>query len=165
MAKDLEEKMNAMAIVRLAKMSTRPEFYSGRGAISSDLNDKTLEKIYQIIEREHGKDAAENYVKMVAGMPKLSATDFLITLYRLDSNKWKWEERLSSKENGIYAGSPGSALGTIACVLAEDSKRDQTDYIRNEFLRRHGIEPKSKEQGRMDNEWHKSPDEMYGCYK
>lgn len=148
----LEEKIDIETIVRKAGMSSRPEYYSGRGATTSDLNDEKLERIYEAIKKEHGQKAADNYVKMVAEMEKLSATDFLLNLYGLDSNKWKYEKRLLGNKNGIYAGKLESALGTVACVLTGDNERDQTDYIRNEFLRRHGIEPKFKEQGIIGGE-------------
>ena len=69
------EKLEAMQIVMEAGMSARPEFYSGRGAISCDLNDKILEKVHKGVQREHGEEAAKQFVQMVADVPKLSATD------------------------------------------------------------------------------------------
>ena len=43
----LEHKLEAREIVSSAGMSARPEFYSGRGAITDDLTGQKLEKIYE----------------------------------------------------------------------------------------------------------------------
>ena len=139
------EKPDARQIVNDADMSGRPEFYSGRGATSSDLNDKNLEKIYQSIEQHHGKDAAQNYVRMVADIPKLSATDFLLSLYKLESHDWKWDKGLLGREKGLYATDIGTAHGTVFSVLFGMSDTDETSYIRGAFLKRHMIEIKMRE--------------------
>ena len=152
MAQDLECRMDARQIVMEADMSARPEFYSGRGAIACDLNDKILEKVYQGVQREHGEEAAKQFAQMVADVPKLSATDFLLTLYRLEGQGWKWDTKILGNEKGVYVDGPTDeakiAVGfvIIAGALSGDSSRDETGYIRGEFLRRHGIEsPKSQD--------------------
>jgi len=142
----LEERMGASTIVMQAGMSARPGFYSGRGAISSDLNDKILEKVHQGILHAHGEQAAAQFVGMVADIPKLSATDFLLTLYRLEGNGWQWDKRLVGGEKGIYPDGVGSAWGTIASILGGMDERDETNYIRGEFLRRHGVKQKTPER-------------------
>jgi hypothetical protein len=151
MAQNLEGRMSAQQIVMEAGMSARPEFYSGRGAISSDLNDKILENVYQGVRREQGEEAAKQFAQMVADVPKLSATDFLLTLYRLEGLSWKWDKRVLGNERGMDVGpdrDDGSreaiARATIASVLSGMSDIDETSYIRGEFLRRHEIQvPKS----------------------
>lgn len=138
-------KLSASGIVDNAGMVNRPEYYSGRGAISCDLNDKYLENIYESIKREYGEEAAKNYVQMVADIPKLSATDFLLTLYSLEARDWKWDKRLLGNQKGIYVDGPTDeakiAVGfaTIADVFGGMSGRDETIFIRSEFLARHGI--------------------------
>ena len=134
-------------------MSNRPEYYSGRGAILSDLNDQILERAYKVVKREHGEEAAKQYAQMVADIPKLSATDFLLTFYRLEGNDWKWDKRILGNEKGIDVGpdrGDGSreavAFATIAGALFGDSSRDETEHIRGEFLRRHKIEQPEREQ-------------------
>jgi hypothetical protein len=143
----LEEKLDARQIVMEANMSARPEFYSGRGAISDDLNSKILEKVYQGVQREHGEKAAKQFAQMVADIPSLSATDFLLTLYRLESNNWKWNKKMLGNEKGIdvgpdYGDGGREAIGmaTIANILGGSLDRDETSYIRGEFLRNHNIE-------------------------
>jgi len=149
----LEERMNARQIAMNAGMSTRPEFYSGRGAIACDLNDKILEKTYQGIKKEHGEDAAEQFAQMVADVPKLSATDFLLTLYRLEGRGWKWDKRMLGDENGVDVGPDygngtreSIAMATIGNVIGGMSKRDETSYIRGEFLRRHNLDAPKRKQ-------------------
>ncbi len=47
------------------------------------------------------ESAAENFVQMIEEMQVLSATDFLISLYALESNNWKYEsERVGSDATG-----------------------------------------------------------------
>lgn len=126
----------------------------GRGAISCDLNDKILEKVYQAVQREHGEKAAKQFAQMVADVPKLSATDFLLTLYRLEGRNWKWNKRILGNEKGIDFGPDygdgareAVAMATIGNVLGGMSERDETHYIRGEFLRRHEIKSPKKERG------------------
>ncbi|MDP3027250.1 MAG: hypothetical protein Q8N63_06075 [Nanoarchaeota archaeon] len=147
----VREKLEAMQIVMEAGMSACPEFYSGRGAIPCDLNDKILEKVYKGVKREHGEKAAKHFTQMVADIPKLSATDFLLTLYRLESRNWRWDKRMLGNEKGIDVGPDygdgrrtGIALVTIGDVLGGMSERDETSYIRDNFLERHGIKVPQK---------------------
>jgi len=146
MEKNLEERADARQIVVEAGMSDRPEYYSGRGAIACDLNDKILEKVFQGIKIEHGDEAARQFAQMVADIPKLSATDFLLSLYRLEGRDWRWDKKMMGNEKGVYVDGPTDeakisvGFATIAGALCGDSSRDETGYIRGEFLRRHGIQ-------------------------
>lgn len=155
MANRLEGKLYASEIVNQVGMSARPEFYSGRGAIRTDLNSDKLEKIYSIINKEYGETSALEYAQMVADIPVLSATDFLLTLYRLEADDWKWNNRRLGNEKGIYIDGKteverfASAELTVSHVLSFGSCiRDETDSIRDEFLRIHEkkikIKPKKK---------------------
>ncbi len=134
-------------------MSARPQFYSGRGAITSDLNDQILEKVYQGIQQGYGNEAAQAFAQMVGDIPKLSATDFLLTLYTLERRGWKWDKKLSGNEKGIYVDGANDgekmAIGfaTIGGVMFGDNSRDETDYIRREFLKRHKIQNSEPARG------------------
>lgn len=136
---------NIEEIVREAGMSSRPEYYSGRGAISCDLNDKNLEGIYRGIKKNYGKKEADSYAQMVAKIPVLSATDFLLSLYKLTSHNWKLDKLKFGEEKGIYVDGDTDeqkyvvGMATIVETLCRDSKRDETAYIRSEFLRKHNI--------------------------
>jgi len=153
MGNNLEGKMHARQIVDATGMSSRPEFYSGRGAILDDLDSRYLEKIYNGIEKEHGEEAAKQYIQMVADIPELSATDFLLTLYRLESHDWKWDKGLLGNEHGRDVGPDDEngarvlvGFATIAGALYNNSQIDQTMFIRGEFLKNHGVKiPKSKD--------------------
>ena len=124
-------------IVHESGMSDRPGYYSGRGATLTDLNGDTLEKFYQNIEKSIGEEAAQNFVQMVANIPKLSATDFLLTLYNLERNNWKWDSKLIGNEKGNYAESEGEAMGNVLSVLGGMSERNETYAIRSRFLEEH----------------------------
>jgi hypothetical protein len=84
---------------------------------------------------------------MVADVPKLSATDFLLTLYRLDGQDWKWDKKMLGKEKGIYATDEATGFATIMGVIFGDNSVDETSYIRREFLRRHEIKAPQEERG------------------
>lgn len=144
---DLEGKLNAQQIVSRAGMSSRPEYYSGRGATASDLNGDKLEQIYSFIKNEYGKEAAQNYVQMVADIPVLSATDFLLSLYRLEGYDWKWDKKLLGNEQGVYAADEGSAFGTLISGLSGMNRRDETEHIRGRFLEMHGIKAEKPYRG------------------
>jgi hypothetical protein len=139
-------------IIRNNKMSTRPEFYSGRGAITCDLNGNILEGIYQGIKKEFGDKPAENFVKMVADIKVLSATTFLEELYMLFGNGWKYRKKkqhangisIPKNENGEYDDRSvmSGMLGMMAAM--GNNGRDETPAIKNYFLSKHGVKLKGR---------------------
>lgn len=134
-------------IIRNNRMSTRPEYYSGRGATISDLDGNILEGIHKGIESEYGKNAAKNFLKMVADIKVLSATTFLEELYQLFYNDWKYKTKtkhasgitVPKDENGEYDVMAGM-FGMMAALTSNG--RDDTQRIKSYFLRSHGIQPK-----------------------
>jgi len=129
-----------------AGMSVRPEHYSGRGATTSDLTSERLENLHVRIVKHRGEAAGKAFIAMVQAIPVLSATDFLLALYRLENAtpSWTWSPAIVGKENGLYAGGASdgeahlSALGTVASALGRNG-RDETEQIRSAFLSQHGI--------------------------
>lgn len=119
-------------------MSDRPEFYSGRGATTSDLTSEKLERIHAAIKTNVNEAASDAFIKMVIAIPSLSATDFLLTLARLERHSWMWNKKLLGSEEGRYATDFASALGTVAETLS-GRRQDDTVNIRFFFLARHGI--------------------------
>ncbi|MDD5649909.1 MAG: hypothetical protein PHF86_05730 [Candidatus Nanoarchaeia archaeon] len=140
----LKEKLSACEIVSKIGMSMRPEFYSGNGARIDYLNHLTLEKLYKEIESGYGRKAAQNYVQMVADIPVLYPTDFLLSLYKLEARDWKWEKSMLGNEKGIYAGDFITGAVTTISILANSTEIDETRAIRDSFLRNHGIEIKEE---------------------
>lgn len=136
-------------IIRNNKMSTRPEYYSGRGATMSDLNIEILEGIYQEILKEYGKNAAKNYIKMIDDIKVLSATTFLEELYQLHNNNWKYSKKeqhangisIPKNENGEY-DETSAVSGMFGIYAAMGNNRDDTISIKGGFLRTHGIKSK-----------------------
>jgi hypothetical protein len=135
-------------IIRNSNMSTRPEFYSGRGAILCDLNGEILQKIYIGIENQYGKRAANNYVKMVADIKILSATTFLQELYSLFNSNFKYIKKknhangiaIQKNNDGDYDGN-SVAMGMVSIFESLSNNRDDTQMIKNGFLVCHGIKP------------------------
>lgn len=129
-----------MSIQKLVMVSTHnqldasPGYYSGRGATLSDLNSEMLNQIADGIKKEHGDQAHDNYVKMVWGMPSLSATAFLNNLFSLERAGWDIS-KASLKNNGNSFESEGEALGLLGNVLSQmrTKQTDQTELIRKDF--------------------------------
>ncbi len=138
-------------------MSTRPAFYSGRGATTTDLSSHKLDTLYKAIEKHVSKEAAGHFGQMVADLPCLSATDFLLALESLESHHWTWSKELIGHSNGLYAEDFGSGLGTIGSVLGGD-RVDETASIRRNFLDQHKIKlPKADTQNSYDEYGYRTP--------
>lgn len=132
-------------VIRNNRMDTAPSFYSGRGATLTDLNSDILRGIHKGIKKEFGKNASENFIKMVAGIKVASATTFLNELYSLLSNGWKYTEKendasgidIAKNEDGSH--NLASAMFTMGEALMGDSNRDDTALIVCAFLCENGI--------------------------
>ena len=141
-------------IIRNNRMSTRPEYYSGRGAITCDLDGQMLEGIYQGIKKEFGAKPAQNFVKMVDDIKVLSATTFLEELYMLCGNGWVYKKKpkehqangisIPKNEQGEYddRSMMSGMLGMFAAM--GNNGRDETPVIKNYFLSKHGVKLKSR---------------------
>ncbi len=130
------------------KFSSRPEYFSGRGAIVCDLNYEILTRIKNEIDKEYGVEAGKEMVKMVAYMETCNATDFISNCYRLESNGFKWNVPKTRKsgidipkdENGVH--NEAIAMVSIFGIMSGSNDRDETPQIRNRFLMQNGIQPK-----------------------
>lgn len=129
------EKICAKEIVSNCGLRSDHEFYTGRGATLLDLTSAKLEDIYQQIEQRCGNDASYNFVKMIVDIPVLSATDFLLTLYRLEKNKWIWNQKLLTKEQRNHVGGQETTLQ----LITGSNGLDETKDIRKWFLKDHKI--------------------------
>ncbi len=131
--------MKIYDIVSQAGMSTRPEFYSGRGAIRSDLNSDILFKIHHGIGKHFGEPASESFVLLVEAMPELSATAFLNELYLLAGNDFKFQG-IAGFDGFDFAknedGTHNLAQGMASLMSALGNNRNDTESIRAEFLSR-----------------------------
>ena len=136
----IEGKLTARDIVNKAGMSDRPEYYSGRGAISCDLNSSQLSKIHGLIKKEYGSSAAKNFVKMIANVKDLAASNFLTCLYFLEARKWEYSGFQSDLGGGIAVskdkdGNYDLTHGMIGIAeYISRGNRDETESIRQPFL-------------------------------
>lgn len=161
-------------IIRNNNMSTRPEYYSGRGATTSDLNHNILEGIFKGILKEFGKKPADNFVKMVADIKVISATTFLEELYILFRSDWKYNIKpkkhqapgisISKNENGEY--DENSAISGMFSIFAAISNgdRDQTMEIKGYFLQIHKVKSSDKSNKSCSCSWYRSPDGLNAYY-
>jgi hypothetical protein len=143
-------------IIRSVGMSLRPEFYSGRGATTCDLNHQHLEGIWSGIKEQIGEAEAESFVQLVRKIKVMSATTFLQELYALCDNNWQLDEdredalgiAIQKDADGDYMTSHG--LATLGAGLFSNG-RDQTQEIKAWFLTCRGIPPLREEIDRYNN--------------
>lgn len=144
--------ITAQQLVRNAKMSTRPEYYSGRGARVCDLNGEQLFIIHKGIKENIGEAQAQAFVNMIENIDSLSATNFLNCLYALEASDWT---TVHIEENDIDLGpdTPGRtaiALGTLFGSFSSHSS-DSTNFIRNTFFKLINHPIKDSEQQYSDH--------------
>lgn len=130
-------------ILRNNKMSTRPEYYSGRGATLCDLNNDILFGIHKDIKISFGEKEAKAFVQMVKKIKVMSATTFIQELYMLYDNNWKISKSkdaagvvIPKDKNGNYNVNAG-VFGMAHALFSGD--RDDTQAIKSHFLRVNGV--------------------------
>ena len=143
----MSTKISTYDLISKAKMSDRPEFYSGRGARYCDLNPDQLKTIYDGVKENIGDDAASAFVEMIENMDSLSATNFLNNLYALEARDWKY---VPIEESDIDVGPDGPqreviGLASIFSALSSNDV-DDTEAIRRGFFYKIGYTPKPKEE-------------------
>ena len=136
--------ITAKKIINSIGRCERPEYYSGRGATTTDLDGDKLFAIYTKIREEIGKKEAEAFVTMIENLEYLSMTNFLNALYALENNQWVYKPVV---ENDIDIGSDNSTRGAVALGVIGSAilgKPDDTDYIKRSFFSKIGYTARSK---------------------
>jgi len=117
------------------RMSARPEFYSGRGVNTGDLNHKHLKMIYTGIKKELGDAQAEAFVEMLQVLKDMSATGFLNSLYRLEDNGWKFDKALFNRKNdGIAFHGVDQDGGLSAMITVMETMHRKHEPAMDEFM-------------------------------
>ena len=112
-------------------MSARPEYYAGRGSII-DLSSTLLNQIADDVKKHYGKDASNEYVKMVWQMKKLSAAAFVQNFLSLANSNFNLSA-ISLTDSDEYFENQTQALAMIASKCGPTI--DHTNYIRQGFRR------------------------------
>lgn len=124
-------------IISTSGLSTRPEFYSGRGAKWCDLNGKMLILIYEKLARLDPKKGL-NMAKMTLEMETLGATEFLENLYLLSANDFDLEKIELNNNNvsfGNLRGRSMYAIGLASLAASFGNNRlDDTPSIKMSFI-------------------------------
>ena len=106
---------------RRANINSRPEYYSGHPA--GDIEAKHLTKLYDLIKRFKGDEAASNFVKMIEGTQDMAATSLTKRILKLDSLNYKWDASLNEaqkeSDNIELDGTPMQALGTMMSMVSK----------------------------------------------
>jgi hypothetical protein len=131
------ELKSAGSMLHGVRMSSRPEFYSGRGAKYCDLNGKQLVNILNQIEQSIGEEAVNAFIQLVDSIKVLSATDFMVALYALERNGWKLHASIEKNPQGEGSAfnDEVTAFCTVMSVFGGFGDWDDTDAIKIEFLR------------------------------
>lgn len=143
--------ISAREIVYSVGMPDRPEYYSGRGAMSCYLNGDQLYEIHTTIKKEIGTEQAVAFVSMIENLKTLSATNFLNSLYALEAREWVF---VPASESDIDLGPDDErriATG-IATIFAATSfsEWDETEDIRASFFQKIHYTPKIVKQERVE---------------
>lgn len=146
--------ITAKELVSTANMSTRPEYYSGRGAILGDLSGEQLFTIYNGIKEKLGEEQATAFVTMIENIKSLSATNFLNCLYALEASDWVYRP---FEESDIDIGPDGPEREIIAFATTftglSSFVRDDTDYIRGTFFKLIKHKDAKANSGKSYTEW------------
>lgn len=129
----------AEEIVRKANMSTRPAYYSGRGALLEDFNfgKPSLNVIYNEL-RNINEKYAQDFIDFVMSFKNLNATDFLTSFYKFAKNNFSLES-IQITECGYNLDANNDeqrdaiAFVTIFSAFG-NSGRDDTEAIKSKFL-------------------------------
>ncbi len=143
-----DPKHDARFYVHEAGMSARPEYYSGRGPKTGDLNGRMLEKIHGLVTKHGGEKAAEAFVAMVADLKSGAATTFLNGLYALERMEWKWKDvdpsAAGTDREWDLGNSHGEERNAVAFMTvvdtlarAESSGQWEDRAVRGGFLESH----------------------------
>jgi hypothetical protein len=143
------EKMSVREIIHAytdGRLSSRPEYYSGRGVNRGDLNASHIKMVYDGVLKELGEDAAKAFVEMLRELKDLSATGFLNSLYRLERSGWVFDKAVFNQSgDGIAAVDEVTAFCTVASMFGRNSDPELeamfSRQIANEFLALIGVKP------------------------
>lgn len=122
------------------RLSSRPEYYSGRGVNRGDLNGNHIKMVHDGVKKELGDDAAKALVAMVRILKDMSATGFLTSLYRLEQMGWKFNEKAFNQSgDGISATDEITAMCSVLAIMGRGNSDPEMDemfsrQIANEFL-------------------------------
>lgn len=125
-------------IVLTSGLNSRAEYYSGRGAMTCDLNEEHLISIFHKLERL-GTNKALSMAKMTFSMPTLGATEFLESLYRLAYNNFELETTEISTNNTSLGNAKSRERNIVAIGILGTAfggyHRDDTEVIKSQFER------------------------------
>ena len=114
--------MDIRDIVMSTGMSARPEFYSGYGIDTGNLNSNKLERIHEGIKKYYGDREAKEFVKFVTKIPVMSATVFLTNLYDFVRNGFN-SNKVTFDESDIATPRGEGSIMNLFAVLATASQR------------------------------------------
>jgi hypothetical protein len=157
------------------KLSSRAEYYAGRGVNRGDLNEQHLEMIYQGVLEYAGSEAAGRFVLFVEGLENMSATAFVGAFYDFFYSKFtKTERKQTFADNLAITGRSEDAGVALTFGMMEllhkaernpgyeDEQKMQSLMLKAPFLAAHGKKVNyQKTYNSFETSWRRSP---YGDY-
>jgi hypothetical protein len=164
---NIDPKMDFSQAVRKwteGKLSSRPEYYCGRGVNTGDLNSDLLEMLWTGLTRSVGIPAADNFIYMVRDLTDLSATAFLKAFEEFYQNNFVWRPRKQTiADQMAYTGRSDDPhtfealkLGMQEMLMkarlnpgrSAEQERAETEaasmLVKGRFLLNHGTKPTTK---------------------
>jgi hypothetical protein len=105
-----ENKIDVEGIIKSMSLSTDISKYNGNGVNLSDLDSGHLKKAYNLVKLYYGLSAADEFVKMVDGIPYLSAPAFIDSFRSLADNGWVYNKNRRNMHK--YKVNPGDGFST-----------------------------------------------------
>lgn len=127
--------MNIKEIVRSSGMIADPDYYSGRGVTTSDLNLNILNELADSVEKSYGNEALEAFIQMVWNMPVLSTNAFLYNLFALERSGWKLDQ-IKLKVSDDNFESEAGARGVVLTLMSGAGRSNDTEWIRAGFRKK-----------------------------
>lgn len=137
-------------------------YYAGRGPTRSDLNSDLLEKLYQGIRRDLGKEEAANFVRFVNNLDNLSASAFIVAFEKFLAKEGKVAHVTQELGDGTCLTGHGEALegqafSAVASVMFDkrspEKLRQEHEGIKDIFIRIHEEEIPDEERKALSSWW------------
>ena len=131
-------------ILLTSGLSNRASYYSGRGVMRGDLNEKNLEAIFKKLYKLDVSYASD-FVELVKKMPTLGATEFISTFHRFGSNGFKLAYNTIEESNISLDGVHDEARDMVGLISLfnvtsrgndYDRQVSESNYIKREFIQR-----------------------------
>ena len=137
MVKDIESIFKSAKIVKEAGMiSGNPKYYTLNYAKPNEFNKDVLGRIYFKIMFKYDRNASNNFLRMVRDVEDFSPLNFLVNLYSLEANNWKWRKKQMINKSYLQKEDNSEAFPIITEMVSIRDLNEKNNQIKANFLRK-----------------------------